>query len=303
MVTVFCRRLGWHSLELLLSQYQTRLSFGVQRELVDLVRVSLLSATRARTLYDQGLATVAQLARAKVTEVEKALRKAVPFKSSRRAMDETEGEAAERRSLRCVWVSGGRALTEHEAAIEIVSEARLLLQQDLALLGVTWDPGTLSTKTRPNNNHDNDSPETQRDWSKSWRDGERRLNEKKAMEDGGKEGRREGERNVVEQTGVEGREKSEVERKAVEQRGREKSEVERKEVEQRGREKSEVEQRGREKSEVERKEVEQRGRAKSEVEQRGREQSEVEREEGGTEEDPNLPVCDVRGINTQDLAE
>lgn len=80
MVTVFCRRLGWHSLELLLSQYQTRLSFGVQRELVDLVRVSLLSATRARTLYDQGLATVAQLARAKVTEVEKALRKAVPFK-------------------------------------------------------------------------------------------------------------------------------------------------------------------------------------------------------------------------------
>ncbi|KAM9436977.1 DNA polymerase theta [Salvelinus alpinus] len=287
MVTVFCRRLGWHSLELLLSQYQTRLSFGVQRELVDLVRVSLLSATRARTLYDQGLATVAQLARAKVTEVEKALRKAVPFKSSRRAMDETEGEAAERRSLRCVWVSGGRALTEHEAAIAIVSEARLLLQQDLALLGVTWDPGTLPTETHPNNDHDNDSPETQRDRSKSWRDGERRLNEKKEMEDGGKEGRREGERNVVEQNEVEGREKSEVERKAVEQRGREKSEVERKAVEQRGREKSEVErkaveQRGREKSEVERKAVEQRGREKSEVErkaveQRGREKSEVER--------------------------
>uniref|UniRef100_A0A673ZVX4 DNA-directed DNA polymerase n=1 Tax=Salmo trutta TaxID=8032 RepID=A0A673ZVX4_SALTR len=197
MVTVFCRRLGWHSMELLLSQYQTRLSFGVQRELVDLVRVSLLSATRARTLYDQGLATVAQLARAKVTEVEKALRKAVPFKSSRRALDETEGEAAERRSLRCVWVSGGRALTEHEAAIAIVSEARLLLQQDLALLGVTWDPGTLPTETRPNNDHDNDSPETQRDRSKSWRDGERRLNEKKEMDDGGKEGRREGERKIL----------------------------------------------------------------------------------------------------------
>ncbi|XP_070990897.1 DNA polymerase theta [Oncorhynchus clarkii lewisi] len=229
MVTVFCRRLGWHSLELLLSQYQTRLSFGVQRELVDLVRVSLLSATRARTLYDQGLATVAQLARAKVTEVEKALRKAVPFKSSRRAMDETEGEAAERRSLRCVWVSGGRALTEHEAAIEIVSEARLLLQQDLALLGVTWDPATLPTETRPNNDHDNDSPETQRDRSKSWRDKERRLNEKKEMEDRG--------RNVVEQKEVEGREKNEGEREGEEQRGREKNEGERTGEEQRGREK------------------------------------------------------------------
>jgi len=65
------------------------------------------------------------------------------FLSSKRAVDESEVEAAERRSLRCVWVSGGRALTEKEAANEIVSEARLLLQEDLAQLGVQWDPGTL----------------------------------------------------------------------------------------------------------------------------------------------------------------
>lgn len=77
---MFCKRLGWHSMELLLSQYQTRLSFGVQRELVDLVRVSLLNAARARTLYAQGLCTVAELARATVADVEKALRNAVPFK-------------------------------------------------------------------------------------------------------------------------------------------------------------------------------------------------------------------------------
>nr|XP_033479931.1 DNA polymerase theta [Epinephelus lanceolatus] len=140
MVTVFCKRLGWHNMELLLSQYQTRLSFGVQRELVDLVRVSLLNATRARALYAQGLCTVAELARATVADVEKALRNAIPFKSSKRAVDESEVEAAERRSLRCVWVTGGRALTEQEAAIEIVSEARLLLQDDLARLGVQWDP-------------------------------------------------------------------------------------------------------------------------------------------------------------------
>lgn len=80
MVTVFCKRLGWHNLELLLSQFQARLSFGVQRELVDLVRVSLLNATRARALYAQNLCTVAELARATVENVEKALRNAVPFK-------------------------------------------------------------------------------------------------------------------------------------------------------------------------------------------------------------------------------
>lgn len=64
--------------------------------------------------------------------------------SSKRAVDESEREAAERRSLRCVWVAGGRALTEQEAAAAIVSEARRLLQEDLAQLGVQWDPATLA---------------------------------------------------------------------------------------------------------------------------------------------------------------
>ena len=38
MVTVFCQRLGWASLELLVGQFQDRLEFGVKRELVDLCR-------------------------------------------------------------------------------------------------------------------------------------------------------------------------------------------------------------------------------------------------------------------------
>lgn len=74
--------------------------------------------------------------------------------SSKRAVDESEVEVAERRSVRCVWVSGGRALTEQEAAIEIVSEARLLLQEDLARLGVQWDPGTLPPGAPPINGSD-----------------------------------------------------------------------------------------------------------------------------------------------------
>lgn len=76
------------------------------------------------------------------------------FHSSKRAVDESEMEAAERRSLRCVWVSGGRALTEQEAAVEIVSEARLLLQEDLAQLGVQWDPGMLPPEAPAVNNPD-----------------------------------------------------------------------------------------------------------------------------------------------------
>ncbi|CAM4668380.1 unnamed protein product [Leuciscus chuanchicus] len=160
MVTVFCNRLGWHNLELLLSQFQSRLSFGVQRELCDLVRISLLNASRARTLYSSGLVTVAELARADVTEVEKALRKAIPFKSSRQAVDESEVEAQERKNMRCIWVSGKKALTEREAAQQIVAEARLLLQQDLALLGVEWNPASLSTKIQPDSRSPEESSNT-----------------------------------------------------------------------------------------------------------------------------------------------
>ncbi|KAL7853880.1 hypothetical protein AOLI_G00207240 [Acnodon oligacanthus] len=148
MVKVFCNRLGWHNLELLLSQFQSRLSFGVQRDLCDLVRISLLNAQRARALCSAGLVTVAEVARAKIADVEKALRKAVPFKSSRQAVDESEEDAQERRSMRCIWVSGKKALTESEAAEQIVLEARMLLQQDLALLGVEWNPSSLSPEAR-----------------------------------------------------------------------------------------------------------------------------------------------------------
>lgn len=80
MITVFCNRLGWHNMELLLSQFQSRLTFGVHRELCDLVRVSLLNAQRARTLYSAGFVTVADLAKASPDDVAAALKNSVPFK-------------------------------------------------------------------------------------------------------------------------------------------------------------------------------------------------------------------------------
>ena len=79
MVTVFCHKLGWLNLELLLSQFQSRLTFGVQRELVDLVRVSLLNGQRARVIYNGGYQTVAALANADPVEVEVLLKNSAPF--------------------------------------------------------------------------------------------------------------------------------------------------------------------------------------------------------------------------------
>ncbi|XP_050826998.1 DNA polymerase theta isoform X1 [Serinus canaria] len=140
MITVFCNRLGWHNMEMLLSQFQSRLTFGVHRELCDLVRVSLLNAQRARALYSAGFVTVADLAKASPDDVAAALKSSVPFKSVRRAVDEDEEAAEERRAVRSIWMAGMKGFTEREAASVIVEEARRLLQQDLALLGVQWNP-------------------------------------------------------------------------------------------------------------------------------------------------------------------
>ncbi|XP_066455360.1 DNA polymerase theta [Eleutherodactylus coqui] len=142
MVTVFSNRLGWHNMELLLSQFHSRLTFGVQRELCDLVRLDLLNAQRARALYNSGFITVSELARGNVSDVETALKNAVPFKSTRRAVDEDEEAAQERRAARCIWISGKKGLTEREAAQLIVEEARKLLKEDLAEMGIRWSPDT-----------------------------------------------------------------------------------------------------------------------------------------------------------------
>lgn len=79
MVTVFCARLGWHNLELILSQFQNRLTFGIQRELCDLVRLTLLNGQRARVLYNAGYHTVTALANATEVDVELVLKNAAPF--------------------------------------------------------------------------------------------------------------------------------------------------------------------------------------------------------------------------------
>ena len=79
MVTAFCRRLGWSSVELLISQFQDRLLFGVQRELCDLMKLDALNAQRARALFDEGITCLADLAVADVCDVENALHKSLPF--------------------------------------------------------------------------------------------------------------------------------------------------------------------------------------------------------------------------------
>ena len=49
--------------------------------------------------------------------------------------EETDWEAEARRQSRCIWLSGQRGLTEREAALLVIHEARSLLQDDLRQMG------------------------------------------------------------------------------------------------------------------------------------------------------------------------
>lgn len=142
MVTIFCQKLGWSNLELLLSQFQSRLTFGVERELCDLVRISVLNAARARMLYNAGYHSIAALSAAVPGEVEQILRNAAPFISRLKRTGETDYEVRERNKARVIRVPGLRGLTETDAAKLIVLEAKQLLQKDVAQLGIQWKPSS-----------------------------------------------------------------------------------------------------------------------------------------------------------------
>ncbi|CAD5113342.1 DgyrCDS2518 [Dimorphilus gyrociliatus] len=135
MVTILCEKLGWHRMQRLLSDFQPRLNFGVQRELVDLVRIDGLTADRARYFYNSGFRNAASVAHASTNDIEKILRNTTPFESNNQSGCELNLEQ-KCRSRNILIESLQKALTEREAAEYIINEARRLLIEDLSKLGV-----------------------------------------------------------------------------------------------------------------------------------------------------------------------
>ncbi|KAH9504975.1 hypothetical protein Btru_061318 [Bulinus truncatus] len=139
MMTVLCGKLGWYSLELLLSHFQKRLSSGVQQELVDLVRIQSLNACSARMLFNAGYQTVADVAKAEVIDVANLFKKAAPFQSEKREDGETDWEQQERNRAKCIWLTGRKGVTEMVAASAIIQEAKNIIQDQLGLPGIYWN--------------------------------------------------------------------------------------------------------------------------------------------------------------------
>ncbi|CAB0034834.1 unnamed protein product [Trichogramma brassicae] len=138
MVTSFCKELKWDCMELLFAQFQTRLQFGVQRELLDLLRLPSINGLRARSLFKQGITTVGELVLASEIEIEEALEKALPFESEKDFDGGNKAEVEKKMKMRTIFITGKDGLTAREAARIVINEARLLVKNELGLQDVKW---------------------------------------------------------------------------------------------------------------------------------------------------------------------
>jgi len=155
MITVFCNRLGWFNLELLVNQFHSRLMFGVQRQLLDLVRIKLLNSHRARLFYNAGFTTVASLAMCDLKKIEKILRTSISFGHGTR--NDAEGNSKlqsnqlNSNSEAVIW-SETKGYTYWEASVVILKEASELLKNDLELMGVKIKSEKMSDKLNKTSN-------------------------------------------------------------------------------------------------------------------------------------------------------
>ena len=118
MVTIFCQRLGWNTLNVLLEHFQSRLLFGVQLELCDLMRLASMDSHTARLLYNAGLANVVSIATASPANIDMLLKNSCPFESREEAKKLT--------------------LVQPVDAAVLVDEARKLLQLELGVK-INWN--------------------------------------------------------------------------------------------------------------------------------------------------------------------
>lgn len=151
MVTAFSRQLGWSSVEILVAQFQDRLQFGVNRELLDLMKLPILTGHRARALYNAGIETLVELASSDVCTLENILHKALPFESEKKREGETDYDAEQRNKFKTVWVCGKNGLTEREAAVMLIQEARKYLELEMGLKHAEWKNCDIDVSQDDNN--------------------------------------------------------------------------------------------------------------------------------------------------------
>lgn len=139
IVTSFCTALNWNVLAGIVKQFQERLYFGIQPDLLDLLRIPSLNAQRARALFTADIKSLQELASADEFKVEKILYDCICFDTeNQREGEKTEFEANQRKKLRKLFITGKNDLTVAAAAKLLISEARQFFEVELGIDNVQW---------------------------------------------------------------------------------------------------------------------------------------------------------------------
>lgn len=155
MVTAFCHQLGWRNMQMLISQFQDRLHFGVHSELIELMKLSTLNGARARTLFDAGFETIACIASSEAGSIENALLKAVPFQSEKVLEGDDSEDMRKRKKIKNIWITGNCGMTAKEAAENLIIEARKYLELEIGDIEIKWSNPTVRNKWVSNTHDDN----------------------------------------------------------------------------------------------------------------------------------------------------
>lgn len=138
MATAFSRQLGWNNMELLISQFQDRLNFGIHSDLLELMKLSSLNGMRARTLFNAGFETISSIALADVNVIETILLKAVPFETEKEKVGDDLDDFRKRKKIKNIWITGRCGLTARDAAFNLITEARKYLEQEIGGGEIKW---------------------------------------------------------------------------------------------------------------------------------------------------------------------
>ncbi|KAH9634519.1 hypothetical protein HF086_016607 [Spodoptera exigua] len=139
MVTAFCHQLGWKNMEMLISQFQDRLHFGIHSELLELMKLPSLNGMRARILFDSGFESIANIASADANTIENILHRSVPFQSEKEREDDDTDDIRKRNKIKSIWITGYCGITTKEAAENLITEARRYLSLEIGVAEIKWD--------------------------------------------------------------------------------------------------------------------------------------------------------------------
>ncbi|KAL4003532.1 DNA polymerase A family protein [Acanthocheilonema viteae] len=127
MVVTFCEKLGWIYLRSVLDGFSERLTFGVRKDLTELVQIEGIDGRRARAFHNANVTTVPALATTSIDDIAKILRSVVPY--VRR--DNNEGLNR--------WLAGEGLMTDVEAAQILIQRSRLYLHSSIRAFGIFSD--------------------------------------------------------------------------------------------------------------------------------------------------------------------